>query len=635
MKYQWDSVIGIPVRLRGKLSSPVDGDPLTVAHQFLTNHRAAFALMDVDRELVTKTVKRDTKGNTHIRLQQNWRGFPVFGAELIVHIAADNTISGTNGQYHRDIDAVSKPSISADDAMAAAKKHAGEASEIPGQKPRLEVFHQEDKYTLCWHVRLDSMEGDNPVLWEYFIDAKNADVVFRYNNLQFHSGTTGWGRGRYAGCIRLNTYHNHSDSTYQLRDTSRSGIEIKTYDMNGGTNRDLLTLSANSNNRWTDTNRNPRRDSREPETDAHHYYGIVVDYFLNTFGRNSWDDTGSDAEVCMHYGINQTGSFWDTVRHRVYHPDGNGIGIDYKSSLDVIAHEFTHGVTQTEVDLNYWGESGSLCESYSDFFACMIQGDWVFEEHLYLGATAPNDALRSLYDPTLYGNPDHYSNIGANMHGNSGIPSKAGYLMTHGGTHNNIEVYGLGREVAEQIWYRALHYLTPSTNFADFRLALEDACDDLYPLDAWKSACIQNALAAVGVGSSVNYPTCPTLSITEVPCQFRAEFPEAVEGPVEAKVAGCCSRELILESPPACLRGEIIIGFEPGPCCTRELILESPALVCEQGDIPVFTPVGCQKETLIIGRLTEGGRVESLTVRSGQKSQPLRHVRILTQKRRI
>lgn len=643
MEYQWDNVIGIPGRLRGKLSSPSGGDPLAVARQFLTEHRAAYRLADVDRELVIKSVKRDSKGNTHIRLQQNWQGFPVFGTELIVHVAADNTVRGVNGQYHPAIDAVSKPSISADVAMAAAKKHAGEASEIPGQKPQLEVFHHEGKYTLCWHVRFDGMEGDNPALWEYFIDAENADVVFRYNNLQFHTSTTGFGRGRYTGCVGLNTYHKHSEGTYQLRDTTRSGIEIKTYDMDGSTNRDSLTLSADSNDRWTNTNRNPRRDSQEPETDAHHYTGIVVDYYFNTFERNSWDHAGSDAEVCMHYGIDLTGSFWDPIRHRVYHPDGDGTDIDYKSSLDVIAHEFTHGVTQTEVDFNSWGESKSLKEAYSDFFACMIQKDWVFEEHIYLGATAPDDALRSLYDPTLYGAPDHYSNIGVSEHKNSGIITKAGYLMTHGGTHHNIEVCGLGREVTEQIWYQALNNLTSASQFADFRTALEDACDDLYPGDTWKKASIQNAMAAVGIGNSVNYPNCPQFFIVPPDCTFRVEL-EGVPCRFQDVIpVGCCTRELILEPRPSCPRPETIetvpgclpgvtVEPAPGPCCSIELILEPTTRVLTRGEIPLLRRVGCQKEALILGQLTEGGRVEPLTIRSGQQGLPLSHVRILTRK---
>jgi thermolysin len=639
LAYEWHSALGVPRRLRGKLSPAKEGDPLIIARDFLAEHRALFGLTDVDKELGVKRVRRDRVGTSHIRLQQHWKDIPVFGVELIVHVAADNTVRGTTGQYHPAIDAASEPAISAEDAMAVAKEDAGEASEIEGQEPKLEVFHKDGEYTLCWHVKLDGMDEERPALWEYFVDAESGAVVFRYNNLQFHTATTGWGRGRYAGCVRLNTYHDHDGSTYQLRDATRAGIEVRTYDLAGSTNRDALTLSEDANNRWTNTDRTPRRNSQEPEVDAHYYTGMVVDYFLNTFGRNGWDDAGSDSEVCVHYGIDRTGSFWDPTRHRVFHPDGDGTDIDYKPGLDVVAHEFTHGVTQTEVDLNYWGESGSLCEAYSDFFACMIQEDWVFEEHVYLGATAPDDALRSLYDPTLYGDPDHYSNIGGSMHGNSGIVTKAGYLMTHGGTHNNIEVFGLGRRVTEQIWYQALQYLTASSDFSDFREALEDACDDLYPFNAWPKASVQNAMAAVGIGSSVSYPSCPRwivkpclFRLEPVPCKFRLEGQEKCPYVVEVEpclakleVEPCLAK---LEVEPCLSRVEVGVG----PCCTRELILE-PRPVCIHGDIPVFTPEGCMRETIIVGRLTESGRVEPLSVGAGPEGQPLTHVRILTQKR--
>lgn len=651
MEYQWDNVTGIPKRLLGKLSPPSSGDPLAIARQFLTEHRALYRLADVDRELEIKSVKRDSMGNTHIRLQQNWQDFPVFGTELIVHVAADNTIRGVNGQYHPTIDAASKPSISADAAMAAARKHAGEASEIPSTKPQLEIFHQEGKYTLCWHVRFDGMEEDRPALWEYFINAENAAVVFRYNNLQFHSSTTGWGRGRYAGCKQLNAYHNHSENTYQLRDTTRLGIEIKTYDMDGSTNRDSLTLSEDSNKRWTNTNRNPRRDSQEAEVDAHYYLGIVVDYFLNILGsnqgHNSYDDAGSDAEVCVHYRNNFDNALWDPNRNRIYIGDGDGVNRDYWSSLGIIAHEFTHGVTCHSAGLNYFQvEPGALHESYSDFFASIIQEDWFFGEHVCLGATAPNDALRSLYDPTLYGDPDHYNNLGVGVHTNSCITSKAGYLMTHGGNHNNIEVYGLGREVAARIWYQALiAHLTPSSNFSDFRAALETACDDLYPGDTWKKASIQNALAAVGIGNAVSYPTCPTLTLGILKCTFQLiTLKETIQCALKDEITrGCCTRELILEPEPDCSAGMTIepkpgcsVGMTieptPGPCRTTELILEPATRVVTRGDIPLLRRMGCQKETLIIGRLTEGGRVEPLSLHSGQQNLPLNHVRILTRK---
>jgi len=230
------------------------------------------------------------------------------------------------------------------------------------------------------------------------------------------------------------------------------------------------------------------------------------------------------------------------------------------------------------------------------------------------------------------------------MHRDSGIITKAGYLMPHGGTHHNIEVYGLGREVTEQIWYQALRNLTSASQFADFRTALEDACDDLYPWDSWKKASIQNAMAAVGIGNSVSYPTCPRFAIPELPpeCPFRVE--EKVPCRFQAVIPfGCCTRELILEPRPSCPGTETIepvpgclpgvtVEPAPGPCCSMELILEPTTRVLTRGEIPLLRRVGCQKETLILGQLTEGGRVEPLTIRSGQQGLPLSHVRILTRK---
>jgi thermolysin len=615
--------------------------------EFLTEHKALIGVKDMDAELEQLQTNKDKMGNTHIRLKQSYKGIPVCHTQLVIHLDAENRVIGTNGEFHPNIKLEIKPTVSAVKAVDAAKRHAKKAEEIKGQTPTREIFIAAGKPTLCWHVRLDGEDGKDPALWEYFIDAGTGKVVFRYNSLMFHTGTTGWGRGRYAGCKVLNTYHNHSEGTYQLRDTTRSSAEVLTYDLAGSSNRDNITLSADPNNAWNDRNRTPRENSQEPEVDAHYYLGIVLDYYANVHGRDSYDDLGSNAEICVHYRNNWDNALWDLHRNRIYLGDDTGVNRDYWSSLDIIAHEFTHGVTANSAGLNYWDpEGGGLHESFSDFFAAMINQDWLFGEEICLTAGAPNDALRSQHDPTLYGDPDHYNNIGAGVHANSCITSKAGYLMTHGGTNNGIEIYALGKEVTQRLWYRALvTYLTPTSQYTDFRAALEDSCGDLYPGSPWILAVVQNALASVGIGNAVDYPMCPGLSIPECyfrqetwPCLMRSETGQIVCESFRAETGRCLIRNEIGPGPgegggPCCSR-ELILEPRPGPCEGRELIIE-PSPGCSWGDtLPVFTPEGCPRENpLVIGRLTKRGTIEPIEVRPMGEGESLKHVRILTNKR--
>ena len=68
----------------------------------------------------------------------------------------------------------------------------------------------------------------------------------------------------------------------------------------------------------------------------------------------------------------------------------------------------THGVTQETANLNYENQPGALNESFSDVFGYFNDTeDWDIGEDI----TVSQPALRSLSNPTKYGQPDHYKII--------------------------------------------------------------------------------------------------------------------------------------------------------------------------------------------------------------------------------
>jgi len=61
--------------------------------------------------------------------------------------------------------------------------------------------------------------------------------------------------------------------------------------------------------------------------------------------------------------------------------DSDGeIFIDFAKSLDVVAHELGHGVTQWKADLNCEGQSGPLNEHFSDIFGYKVYNDLITSE---------------------------------------------------------------------------------------------------------------------------------------------------------------------------------------------------------------------------------------------------------------
>ena len=120
---------------------------------------------------------------------------------------------------------------------------------------------------------------------------------------------------------------------------------------------------------------------------------------------------------------------------------------------------------------------------------------------------------RSMENPGLYGQPDHYSkrlvapisNDNGGVHTNSGIANQAFYLAIESGTNrtSGIRVQGVGasnREQIEKVFYRGFAQLMPSNaNFSMARAITLRAAQDLYGLNSAPYNAVRDSWTAVGV----------------------------------------------------------------------------------------------------------------------------------------
>lgn len=210
------------------------------------------------------------------------------------------------------------------------------------------------------------------------------------------------------------------------------------------------------------------------------------------------------------------------------------------SAIDVVGHEFTHGVTNHTSALIYQAESGALNESFSDIFGVMversIQGseDWLHRDDT--GSTN-----RSLQNPNALGQPDTYNgtnwastanpsenNDWGGVHTNSGVQNYWFFLLANGGsdTNDDYEAYnvqGIGITDAARIAYQNLtQYLQPSSDFADAREGAINAAIALFGECSQQHISTMNAWHAVGVGdpftgvcASTIYPNYSSLCIDD------------------------------------------------------------------------------------------------------------------------
>jgi hypothetical protein len=245
--------------------------------------------------------------------------------------------------------------------------------------------------------------------------------------------------------------------------------------------------------------------------------GQVLDLFADEFGRRSMDGGGSPVSITVHFGQDYDNAFWDGTQ--LVFGDGDGVIFDrFTKPMDVMAHEFTHGVTQFTAGLAYLDQAGALNESVSDVFAAMTkqrsrsqtaeQADWLIGEGLFLPSVNAR-ALRSMLEPgTAYDDPrigrdpqvgrmaDFVTTTDDNggVHINSGIPNRAFALAA-------VDLGGFSWERIGPVWYDALTggEVSARADFAAFARATLSSAARVFPTDPEVARAIAAAWGAVGV----------------------------------------------------------------------------------------------------------------------------------------
>jgi Zn-dependent metalloprotease len=212
----------------------------------------------------------------------------------------------------------------------------------------------------------------------------------------------------------------------------------------------------------------------------------TLTFYAEQYGRNSIDDQGAALDATVHFGRDYDNAFWDG--ERMVFGDGDGVIFKpFTGSLDVIAHELTHAVTENEAGLIYWQQPGALNESISDVFGSLVkqyklnqtadQADWVLGADL-LEPGIDGVGIRSMkapgtaFDDPLLGKDDQPSHMdhfvrtlddNGGVHTNSGIPNHAFYLAA-------TAVGGPAWQKMGLVWYLTLcgPYLRSNSSFRQF-----------------------------------------------------------------------------------------------------------------------------------------------------------------------
>jgi len=499
--------------VEGRLADNIAlGEELQATLGFLNDHRGAFKIAAPEQELAVRRIDIDNLGMRHLRLTQKYEGLTVIGGEVISHVTAEGVLKTVNGNFHTGINLDVTPALQ---SAAATEIALTDLETFFGtgdpDSPELVIFPWEGNNFLAWRTFIRS---STPMgRWEYFVDAKTGEVIFKANRIMdvaaIGTGTSVMGDTR-----------NHIDtddngSTFRMIDNTRQitsdphghdgrmpfGNVIQTYE---STTSLPGSLATDADNTWT-------ASSQAPSVDGHVYTALVYDYMNHVLDRNGYDDNGSSMYTSVNYSAEgDNNAYWNGARIVIWSYSSGWRSL--AGCPDVIAHEWGHAITETTSNLVYQKEPGALNESFSDMIGAAFEfahdtldtPDWYMGENGIIGGTG----FRSMSDPHSKGDPDTYgtsdpywvdvegcspayNNDYCGVHTNSGVGNKWFYLLSDGDTHNSVTVTGIGVENAIQVAYRAnAFYWNSQSTYSDAAMGTISAANDLDPSGIWATQVI-------------------------------------------------------------------------------------------------------------------------------------------------
>ncbi|MFC7310077.1 M4 family metallopeptidase [Streptomyces monticola] len=443
-------------------------------------------------KLVVRDVVKDRDGSTHTRYERTYDGLPVLGGDLVVHETKS-----------RETEGVTK-------ARAGALKVDTTRAKSAPKGSRAVVWAASGTPRLAYEKVVKGTKKDGtPSKLHIVTDAATGKKIFQWDTIH-----TGAGHTQYSGDVELGT--KQESSGFSLTDTGRG--DHKTYDLKHGQSGQG-TLVAGPDDEWGD---GTAANNETAAADAHYGAGMTWDYYKTVHGREGIKGDGVGAYSRVHYGNSYVNAFWDDSCFCMTYGDGQG-NAKPLTSLDVAAHEMTHGVTSNTAGLIYSGESGGLNEATSDIFGSTTEfyakntkdvGDYFIGEKIDINGDGT--PLRYMDKPSKDGKSkdDWYAGIGSiDVHYSSGVANHFFYLLSEGSGKKEINgvqydsptadgqaVSGIGRDKAEKIWFKALTtYMTSNTDYAKARTATLDAAKDLYGDGSAEQKAVDAAWAGVNV----------------------------------------------------------------------------------------------------------------------------------------
>lgn len=450
--------------------------------QYVTNSLTLVTVVTGETVENVREMKTAVAGTTIEKFQEKYNGIDVYDAVVTVRKNQNGRLTGdASGMLVQDIaedlpDTTGKLSDQ-DTLEIVAKAEKVAVEDLQGVTHERKIVL--DKKHKAHLVNVITYLDDGVKRPYYMIDLNDGTILKHWEGLTTmpccDKEKYGTGGNEKIGKIR------YGEMPYCMTPTKKDGIcylenkYVRIVDMNYTYDEYIVeTASYPCNEEYGDT----INGAYSPALDAF-FYGTVVGRMMEDW----FNTTALDSQIVIrvHYGYMYMNAYWNSVNCTF--GDG-GYEIYPFTSLDVVAHEVGHGVTEQGSGLEYYDEQGGVNEAFSDIMGETAEA-YLMKSDMLTGydIMKHQDYMREFERPENdYVSIGHVSNMSiyTDPHYSSGIYRRVWWVVVH---EYQMDV----RKAFEVFLFANRMYWHSSASFFDVSCGLKRAAYDLgadiYPFE--------------------------------------------------------------------------------------------------------------------------------------------------------
>ena len=386
------------------------------------------------------------------------------------------------------------PTLTQDRAVEIAR---GQVDEVGGVEATTLVIWQDGATSrLAYETTVSGVDGGEASRQSVYVDAQDGAVLGTKEHVIHGSGTAA-----YSGPNPLPIATTLTNGTYRMTDPTAPSLTCQDQATN-------VTFSG-SDDLWGNGNAtNKETGCVDGLYAAQQMKGMMSSWL----GRNGMD--GNGGWVPMRVGLNDQNAFYDGTQTQY----GKNTAGQWITSIDVVAHEYGHGVDdKTPGGISgggtqeFIGDALATATEYYDNQDAAFDGpDHTIGEEINLVGQGP---IRDGSNPANAGDPSCWTTSIPTM----GVHAAAGpgdhwfYLLSRGGVSkcDGTTVTGMGEQAAIKVLYNAMLMKTSTSSYLKYRTWTLQAAKNLDSTCAQFNM-VKTAWDAVNVPAQTADPTCGT-----------------------------------------------------------------------------------------------------------------------------